>query len=248
MRQRYALDFDGVICDSAVETGLTGWKVARQLWTDMPEQLPPALLDDFRKVRPVMETGYEAALMMRCLYEGITPDKLLHHFDSLIRHLVRRDEINLERLKQRFGQTRDDWIAHNEAEWLARNPLFEGVPETLRQWDESQIYIITTKQERFVKKILRAHNVPFNHDHIFGLDRGLGKDQILTELRQRHSADPLLFVEDRLPTLLNIMAVPQLSTVTLYLADWGYNTEKDREIAQHTDRISILDLRQLSQL
>jgi len=36
----YALDFDGVICDSAVETGITGWKSACTLWQGMPETIP----------------------------------------------------------------------------------------------------------------------------------------------------------------------------------------------------------------
>ena len=36
MSKLYALDFDGVICDSAVETAVTGWRVAQTLWDDMP--------------------------------------------------------------------------------------------------------------------------------------------------------------------------------------------------------------------
>ena len=36
----YALDFDGVICDSAIETAVTGWKVAQKIWQDMPSSLP----------------------------------------------------------------------------------------------------------------------------------------------------------------------------------------------------------------
>ena len=38
----YALDFDGVICDSAVETAITGWKAASSIWKDMPEAAPQA--------------------------------------------------------------------------------------------------------------------------------------------------------------------------------------------------------------
>ncbi|HFD13311.1 MAG TPA: HAD family hydrolase, partial [Crenotrichaceae bacterium] len=49
----YALDFDGVICDSAVETGITGWKAATHVWNEMTGVLPDqVLLDAFRRVRP----------------------------------------------------------------------------------------------------------------------------------------------------------------------------------------------------
>ena len=54
-----ALDFDGVICDSAVETGVTAWKAASQIWHDLDTLLPSQeLLEKFRLVRPVLETVY----------------------------------------------------------------------------------------------------------------------------------------------------------------------------------------------
>ena len=68
----YALDFDGVICDSAVETAITGWKAASQLWSEMPEEVPQELIDRFREVRPIIETGFEAILTMRMLFLGET--------------------------------------------------------------------------------------------------------------------------------------------------------------------------------
>ena len=87
----YALDFDGVICDSAIETAMTGWKVACQIWSDMPTETPQEIIALFREVRPVMETGYEAILIMRFLFEGGAGNQLLADFNNQISHLVRRD-------------------------------------------------------------------------------------------------------------------------------------------------------------
>ena len=71
----YALDFDGVICDSAIETGITGWKAAIQIWPDMKAPLPSTeLINQFRLARPVIETGFEAILIMRLLYLGQSID------------------------------------------------------------------------------------------------------------------------------------------------------------------------------
>ncbi len=201
----YALDFDGVICDSAVETGITGWKVASKVWTDMPQDIPNDIVDLFRHVRPVMETGYEAALIMRHLFEGVSPDSLLKSFDKYLRHLVRRDEINLERLKLRFGETRDNWILDNQDEWVEMNPLFDGITEKLGMIDHRNATIITTKQERFVSKILQANMISFPTERIFGLDRQLSKPQILSNLLNSHPDHEILFVEDRLPTLFNVI-------------------------------------------
>jgi hypothetical protein len=39
------------------------------------------------------------------------------------------------------------------------------------------------------------------------------------------------FVEDRLPTLLNVQKEPELASVKLLFANWGYNTEEDKSLA-----------------
>ncbi|HEY9646292.1 MAG TPA: hypothetical protein V6C88_07990, partial [Chroococcidiopsis sp.] len=50
------------------------------------------------------------------------------------------------------------------------------------------------------------------------------------------------FVEDRLKTLLTVQSQPDLSTVTLFLADWGYNTAAERQQAQASGDIRLLSL------
>ena len=64
-----ALDFDGVICDSAPETALTAWKGCRELWPQGPE-FTPDLQTRFCRLRPVMHTGFEAIPLMRLIETG----------------------------------------------------------------------------------------------------------------------------------------------------------------------------------
>jgi phosphoglycolate phosphatase-like HAD superfamily hydrolase len=236
----YALDFDGVICDSAIETAISGWKVARQLWTDMPEEPSAELIDGFRIVRPVMETGYEAVLIMRILFEKQDPYKFLAQYQSQFNHMIRRDEINVEGVKQRFGELRDNWIADDVASWIAVNPLFDGIKQKLQQLANQDVYIITTKQERFVKQIFEHNGIDFPAERIFGLDRQLSKEQVLKHLMFEHPEQTILFVEDRLPTLLRIIDDENLADIKLYFADWGYNTQEDKQIAQDKQQISTL--------
>jgi len=238
----YALDFDGVICDSAVETGMTGWKVASSLWSDMPDTMPEHISELFKQVRPVMETGYEAILIVRMLFEGSSAQRLLTNFSDSISQLLRRDQLDSDQLKQQFGQTRDHWINENIHEWIAMNPLFNGIADKLQQIEPSQCYIITTKQERFVHQILQANSVSVPKQHVYGLDRGLSKPQILADLLASHPQQSILFVEDRLPTLINAINDARLTDVQLYFADWGYNTEQDKKIAAATTKINTLSL------
>ncbi len=96
----FALDFDGVICDSAIETGITGWQVATQLWQDMPENMPEQVMIDFRYVRPVMETGFEAILICRLLFEGLKPELLMTDFSRQINAILSREQLDTSELKK----------------------------------------------------------------------------------------------------------------------------------------------------
>ena len=227
----YALDFDGVICDSAVETGITGWKVASQLWQDMPAKTPTDIINQFREVRPVMETGYEAILIIRLLFEGASPERLLNDFNGSINALLERENLTIDKLKTLFGETRDHWINRDLVDWVEMNPLFDGISSKLNKIDPKQCYIITTKQERFVSHILDANNLTLPPEQIFGLDRKLSKQQILADLSIINPEHTILFVEDRLPTLKNVIDVERLADIELFFAGWGYNTQQDKQAA-----------------
>lgn len=241
-KKLYTLDFDGVICDSAIETGLTGWKVASELWPDMPNETPADILEKFRLVRPVMETGYEAILIMRKLFEGTEPRILVDQFNLQLKAIIRRDELNVAGLKRRFGEKRDHWIQDNLMEWIEMNPLFDGIKDKFQQIDLRRTYIITTKQERFVSQILAANGITFPANQIYGLDRNLSKQEVLADLMAAHPEHDLVFVEDRLPTLINVINDQRLAKIALYFADWGYNTEQDKQAAKEQTRITQINL------
>lgn len=229
----HALDFDGVICDSAVETAITGWKAASQIWQDMPNSAAPqSLIDQFRLVRPIIETGYEAILAMRLLFLGESCTAIYSNYQAKTQQLLQQAHVSSDDLKKLFGATRDHWIANDLPDWIAMNPLFAGVKEKLQAIGQAHNwYVITTKQERFVKQILQANAIELADERIFGLDRNMSKPEVLKDLLITHPDQPIEFVEDRLPTLLNVQKLPELSKVELLFATWGYNTQEDKSIA-----------------
>ena len=228
----YALDFDGVICDSAVETAITGWKAAGSLWGDMPKAVPQAMIDRFRLIRPNIETGYEAILAMRLLYLEETIESIDSGYDDKIEALLKDAQVTVDDLKKLFGETRDAWIANDLADWVNMNPLFAGVATKLRKLGQQcPWYVITTKQERFVKQILKANAIELADERIFGLDRNMSKVEILKGLSKIHPNETIYFVEDRLPTLLNVLKNADLASVKPIFALWGYNTAEDKALA-----------------
>lgn len=242
----YALDFDGVICDSAVETGISGWKAARQLYPGLPALDMPTeqALEQFRRFRPLLETGYESIIFMRLLHDGIQLEALLNDFSALKQQFLVNSVQDVEELKQVFGATRDAWITEQPEQWIAMNPLFPGVAEKLQQLQMQDCwYIVTTKQERFVKQILAANAIDIPEQNIFGLERKLSKQAVLLQLLQRYQQRQIVFVEDRLPTLQGIVKNHELHEVRLQLADWGYNTEDDR-LSVDVSPIELIELNQ----
>ncbi|RTZ65145.1 MAG: HAD family hydrolase [Aquificaceae bacterium] len=240
----YALDFDGVICDSAIETSITGWKAARKIWQDISSTLPPEkLITDFRQVRPFLETGYEAILIMRLLDQGVSVKSLCESYAILLKQLICNNNLDINNLKKLFGDTRDDWIKTNIQEWLQMNPFFEDIQQALKKIAMHHCYIITTKQERFVQQILQANNIQCQDNRIYGMEKNKSKAETLLELIKKHPYQRIVFIEDRLPTLINIKHKPQLQTIKLQLATWGYNTAEDKQKAL-THSIETINLKQ----
>lgn len=240
----YALDFDGVICDSAVETGITGWKAAIRIWDDMSDQLPSnKMIDQFRKVRPIIETGYESILVMRMLFEGENIETIFTLFAQKKQEFIDKSNKSIDFLKKLFGETRDQWIRNSLDEWIKMNPLFPEIAEKLKTLEKRGIwYVVTTKQERFVALILEANDIQLPGDRIFGLDRNRSKEEILIDLQSRHSEETIHFVEDRLPTLLNVLRNDKLGNVQLFFANWGYNTAQDKlEAEKHPIALQEID-------
>lgn len=240
----YALDFDGVICDSAVETAITGWKAGSTLWGDMETPLPPqTLIEQFRLVRPLLETGYESILIMRLLHNGETVEALLSDYAEKIQQTLSHLNKDVAFLKKLFGETRDNWINQDLTEWVTMNPLFPHVAEKLQKLNQNALwYIITTKLERFVSQILNACKIELAREKIFGLDRNMSKETVLTELLAKHPQQEFYFVEDRLPTLFNVLSNDRLDSIKLFFAGWGYNTEHDKLRASKQPRIELIDI------
>jgi len=229
----FALDFDGVLCDSARETGITGWKAAATLWEDIVGKLPPRpLLERYCRARPVIETGYQAILMMRLLKDGEDPEALLETFPHRSREVVERSGTDTAGLKRLYGAVRDRWLRDDPQEWLALSPLYPGTDRALNTLPSgTDCYIVTTKQERFVARLLEHNGVRFDAGHIFGLDRGMSKEAVVCRLMALHPGRPIHLVEDRLATLQRFLARPDLAVVRLHMACWGYNTEAERREA-----------------
>ncbi|CAF1807173.1 hypothetical protein Bca4012_028912 [Brassica carinata] len=261
MGDLYALDFDGVLCDSCGESSLSAVKAARVRWPGLFVGVDSALeewiVDQMHIVRPVVETGYENLLLVRLLLEtkmpyirkssvaeGLTVDGILESWGKIKPVIMEAwDEDDKDALIDLFGKVRDDWINNDLTTWIGANRFYPGVSDALK-FASSKIYIVTTKQGRFAEALLREiAGVIIPPERIYALGSG-PKVEVLKLLQNKpeHQGLKLHFVEDRLATLKNVIKEPELDKWNLYLSNWGYNTEKERAEAESISRIQVIEL------
>jgi hypothetical protein len=85
----FALDFDGVACDSVGESATSAWIASERLWPALFAQPDVQakkgdVLAAMRAVRPVIETGYENLVQVRCLVEGVGVEDMLAGWPAML--------------------------------------------------------------------------------------------------------------------------------------------------------------------
>ncbi|GAA0145960.1 hypothetical protein Leryth_013163 [Lithospermum erythrorhizon] len=264
MEDLYALDFDGVICDSCGESSVSALKAAKVRWPTLFHKVDSSLedwiVDQMHIVRPVVETGYENLLLVRLLVEmripsvrvssvaeGLTVEGILEKWFKIKPVLMEEWNEDKDFLIDLFGKIRDEWMDNDLTTWIGANRLYPGVSDALK-FASAKLYIVTTKQSRFAEALLRElAGVTIPPERMYGLGSG-PKVKVLKQLQNMpaHKGLTLHFVEDRLATLKNVIKEPELDQWNLYLGDWGYNTHKEREEAAGISRIKIIQLSDFS--
>ncbi|RZB93911.1 hypothetical protein D0Y65_025288 [Glycine soja] len=225
MGHLYALDFDGVICDSCGETAISALKAAKLRWPPLFDGVDSTIkdwiVDQMITVRPVVETGYETLLLVRLLLEtrvpsirkssvseGLTVEDILENWFKLKPIIMEEWNENREELIDLFGKVRDDWL-------------------------------YSSKQSRFADALLRE----------LAGSQGRSVKEASENARTPRADTTLIlnsFVEDRLAILKNVVKEPELDNWNLYLVNWGFNTQKEREEAEANPRIQVIELSDFS--
>ncbi|CAG9463179.1 unnamed protein product [Pedinophyceae sp. YPF-701] len=251
----WALDFDGVLCDSCGESSLSAWKAAEALWpevflTEDAQANKDRVIEDMRVVRPVVETGYENIVQVRLLLEGMSAQEMLENWGTMLPEAMEKFGQERATLVELFGSTRDKWIESDLQGWLAPNRFYPGVVEPVKAAlasAEDEVYIVTTKQARFTLQLLREMaGVQLEDERVFSMTvSGRPKGEVLAMLGERHPGAALHFVEDKLSTLEKVCKEVEaggspLEPWKLYLVDWGYNTPQERARAAANPRIATI--------
>jgi phosphoglycolate phosphatase-like HAD superfamily hydrolase len=239
-----ALDFDGVICNGMAEYLATSWQTYNRIWQPETREMPIDLSDRFSRLRPLIETGWEMPVLIRALLTGISETKVVQDWSLVRQHILEEDNLNPLQIGGILDGLRDEWIVCDRQSWLQLHEFYPHIIDKLKSLINSstKLIIITTKEARFVLELLAKENLNLPPENVFGKEQKCPKSVTLTNLIRHNPQEAIAFVEDRWNTLKQIAANPDLNSVKLYLADWGYNTEIERQLAQTDPRIKLISL------
>ena len=241
-----ALDFDGVVCDGLIEYFEVAWLTYCQIWSPVDDTLPDDLALRFYRLRPVIETGWEMPVLIKALIAGFSDAQILQSWTTITAEILAANNLEAKAVSTQLDNLRDEWIEKDLDGWLSLHRFYPGVIERLKITLETevQLYIVTTKEGRFVKQLLQQEGVNLPSENIFGKEVKCPKYATLRELIKKANTQTvnLWFVEDRLKTLQLVQQQSDLNHVKLFLADWGYNTQLERETGKNDSRIQLISL------
>ena len=241
-----ALDFDGVVCDGLIEYFEVAWRTYCQIWSPVDDTLPDDLALRFYRLRPVIETGWEMPILIKALIAGFSDAQILQSWTTITAEILVANNLEAKAVSTQLDNLRDEWIEKDLDGWLSLHRFYPGVIERLKITLETevQLYIVTTKEGRFVKQLLEKEGVNLPPENIFGKEVKRPKYATLRELIKKANTQNvnLWFVEDRLKTLQLVQQQSDLNHVKLFLADWGYNTQLERETGKNDSRIQLISL------
>lgn len=254
-----ALDFDGVLCDGLLEYFQTSWRTYCQIWQPDRQTPPDDLAPCFYRLRPVVEIGWEMPILLRALVLGVSQEKILQDWPMVALEIIESEQLDAAEIGKKLDAVRDEWIATDVDGWLGLHRFYPGVIERLQEIlsavptspleTPTQLFIVTTKEGRFVKQLLQQQGIPLPEERIIGKETKRPKHQTLRQLIEACTGEgvTLWFVEDRLKTLESVQQQSDLKDVRLFLADWGYNTKAQQESARNDATIQLLSLSQFVQ-
>ncbi|KAK9830317.1 hypothetical protein WJX72_010962 [[Myrmecia] bisecta] len=246
----FVLDFDGVLVDSEPEISTAGLLAASAYWPELFRGLDAerraAIVRNLKLTRPVLIKGFETMIMARLLLEDpACVDRILSNWDEVLSQALADWGLQQNMVVAWFGGFRKGLYLKHKDLWVRGNQLYPGILDAVKQCPYP-FYIASSKGEERLVNLLQ---------NLLGLDIQQGSPRIFAELLppnerkieslrtiqtrldqralQTGGKPPRLhFIDDRVETMLAVQQQPDLKSLQLYVADWGYNTPAELTAAK----------------
>jgi phosphoglycolate phosphatase-like HAD superfamily hydrolase len=235
-----ALDFDGVICDSARELFHVGLRTYLSFFPDSSLAERPGIdtglelesdpsYRKFLDLTPLGNRAEDFGVALRAIDSQVEITDQIE-YDSFYASL---DPDWLRSFHVRFYQHRIELRECDYDRWLRMHAAFTEFTNFLpKASDRARLAVVTAKDRSSVRILLRQFGIEslFPSDLILDKDTGIHKISHLRILQRRTDVPfgEITFVDDKVNHLLGVAELG----VRLVLAGWGYNGEREHRLAR----------------
>ncbi|MFM6928218.1 MAG: HAD family hydrolase [Bdellovibrio sp.] len=225
----FALDFDGVVCDSAFECLVVSYCVYNKISLEDAlkansafDLMPSDLYQKAYVRRGFVRPARQFFLLWKWVLEMSEKCFTQEQFESL--ELDYKDEV--ASFDENFFSFRNRFRDMNLEKWIGINPLFPNVKEVWNKLSNNKIYIVTTKDSRSVQLIAGFYGLRF--DGLYAKGSFVEKDDAIKDILRKENAAPseVVFVDDNLKNLkvVESLGVPVLGAL------WGYEADSMKDV------------------
>jgi phosphoglycolate phosphatase-like HAD superfamily hydrolase len=240
-------DFDGVISDSLHDsffTSLNAYLVAEKTHSlpltiplDPPDRIfrfereQPLLFAEFKRLIPLGNRAEDYFVIWRIIGSGASEDVRSQSDFDRIKEKIRKPV--LEAYGRDFYSSRMERQETDPDQWAGLSPVFRGIPAAVESLSARfEPAIATSKDLRSVTLLLNRYGLMpfFKPEFILDNDFSYSKRDHLVYFHEKFGIpfDRMHFIDDK---ALHLFSVKDLG-VHGYLALWGYNTEREHELAE----------------
>jgi phosphoglycolate phosphatase-like HAD superfamily hydrolase len=225
-----ALDFDGVICDSAREAFVVAVRTHRRVLSPgfARNELDAALFAEFVALMPLGNRAEDYAIALCAIERGrALADQA--EYDAFRREL---DPAALRAFHKQFYRERAAWMRRDAAGWHAHMRPYPGLCELLRRRaGDAGLWIATAKDRHSVRALLEHYGIAdlFPEGAVLDKETSVSKREHVRCVAERAGVAPseVTFVDDKVSHLEDVAALGARCA----LAAWGYNGARERRSA-----------------
>jgi phosphoglycolate phosphatase-like HAD superfamily hydrolase len=215
------LDFDGVICDSALECFLSSREAYDRL-NDAPAPLDSNENEKkrFDALRPYVRNSEDYLVIQEIIRRGIVVRDQIE-FDA---YIARSNPEKLTAYRRLFYEVRSASLARDPHSWLDSNPIFPHMKEPLHTYGPNRgLFILSTKRREYIEAILSHNGISMEKERIIASKVNERKLAYVAGLLNHGAGDNAVFVDDQVEHL----KPNDDRRVTACVPTWGY-IEKSR--------------------
>lgn len=228
-----ALDFDGVLFDSAAEAFVVALRAYRKEFPASrfaaSSEQDAQLYAGFLELMALGNRAEDYAAALHALEHGITVESQAA-YDALYKKLPRE---RLRAFHKRFYRVRHAFASEDPDVWFAATSPYPGILPLLRKYaNEVRLALATAKDRRSVRYLLQRAGASdlfpeaFVHDKETGVSKCSHIEALAAEVGC--GADEVTFIDDKLRHVQDVAT----TGARCMLAGWGYNGPREQRQAR----------------